>query len=227
LSGVARGALRQAVAFERGMVLGGVAGMSRCICLLAVLVAVPAHAEPGNHVTVEAFEADGGNNAVNHELAPSSGLGVDLRITIGPVVFGALGDINPSLAPWKLFGLTDSHVGVLAGAELASWPLLANTAHLQVLGEVGEHQFYDLGEDLVDKPVGNSSAELPYVGLRAGVSAISKSGLFAGLWASARSDLDTKSMDVMVIGPFCDPCTAHVDLGGTALDVLVVAGFQR
>jgi hypothetical protein len=205
--------------------------MSHSVCLLAVLAAVPAYAERVNHVTFEAFAAGGGNTTTNHELAPDGPeIGVDLRVTIGPVVFGALGDTTLAVAPWNILGgSTESHVAVLAGAELARWPVQANTAHLQVLGELGEHQFNDLGKGFLDNPVGNNSAELPYVGLRAGGYVATKRGLFAGVWASARSDLGTTSIDVTVYGFCvfsCTPTTEHFDLGGTELNVVLVAGVQ-
>ncbi len=203
--------------------------MSRCILLVAVLAAAPARAEPTNHVALEGFGTMGGSTSFNDGVDPRLGIGVDLRITIGPVVVGALGDTDLSTSG------SERHVGLLAGAELASWQMLGETAHFQLLAEAGQHLFRNLGDGFLQMPAGgDANAELPYLGLRSGVFAVAKSGVFGGLWVSARVDRGTKSMDVPVSTPcwlFCSSPTSlsseHFDLGGRELGVLIAAGIQR
>lgn len=203
--------------------------MSRCICLVAVLAAAPAHAEPTNHVALEGFGTMGGSTSFNEGVDPRLGIGLDLRASIGPFVVGALGDTDLSTSG------SERHLGVLAGADLASWQMLGETAHFEVLAEAGQHFFKNLGDGFLQMPVaGDASAELPYFGLRTGVFAVAKNGVFGGLWASVRADRGTKSVDVPVSTPcwlFCSSPTSisseHFDLGGRELGFLITAGIQR
>jgi hypothetical protein len=171
----------------------------RCLCLAVLLAGPAARAEPGP-IAIDAFATFGGTTAIHRRLESALDVGLDVRFALGPVIVGAIGDSMMPRLDW-----TDGHLGVLAGVELVR--IRDPALRVQILGELGEHRFEDLGE-LV--PQTDGTVELTYFGIRGGVLLESRSGATAGLWLSARADR-----------------TAQMNIGGREVGVTLAIGWRN
>ncbi|HEY2518423.1 MAG TPA: hypothetical protein VGI39_46460 [Polyangiaceae bacterium] len=148
------------------------------------------------------------------------GIGGLAALRVGALRFGGTVDTGA-----LIFGsASTTHVGALGGASWLPRPWLTLRGDL----EAGAHYTSGIGGGLfVDSVAGDTTALLPYAGLR--TSALIRAGNFLiGLSAVAREDLGRRTVTPEVTSCFLSCATTQETwrAGGESLDVGLTLGFE-
>jgi hypothetical protein len=123
----------------------------------------------------------------------------------------------------EIFGPSHGYVGAMVGYAGSG-----RIAHLELLAEAGVHTITGLGNDLFAEPMGDSSAMLPYVGLRSRLvlDPGDPNGVVFELGAATRIDATRKDKTVVTETCFfgCSTERQEWQLGGSSAEL--TAGFS-